>query len=61
MSDFELFSLKESTQFNPQEVDVAGSEANHGLGITLETLKKEKINTQYLQNQEKVPRYRLPV
>uniref|UniRef100_A0A671EVE6 RRM domain-containing protein n=1 Tax=Rhinolophus ferrumequinum TaxID=59479 RepID=A0A671EVE6_RHIFE len=39
--------------------NVAGPEANHDLGNTLETLKKKELNTQYLQNQEEMPKYRV--
>lgn len=45
-------SVLGSTHFNPQEVDVA-------LGNTLETLKKEELNTQYLQHQEEMPNYQV--
>ncbi|XP_066879243.1 A-kinase anchor protein 17B-like isoform X1 [Kogia breviceps] len=52
-------SLWGSIQFNPREVDVAGSKANRAPGTTLGALKKEELNTQYLQNQEEMPRYQV--
>ncbi|XP_045056942.2 A-kinase anchor protein 17B isoform X3 [Desmodus rotundus] len=54
-----LRKIAESTQFNPQEVEVADCKAKYGLGNTLETLKKEELNTQYLENQEEMPRYQV--
>ncbi|XP_032330924.1 A-kinase anchor protein 17B isoform X1 [Camelus ferus] len=55
-----LINIAGSIQFNPQEVDVAVSKANRAPGTTSETLKKEELNTQYLQNQEEMPRYLAP-
>ncbi|XP_068389574.1 A-kinase anchor protein 17B-like [Eschrichtius robustus] len=52
-------SLFGSGRFNPREVDVAGSKANLAPGTTLGALKKEELNTQYLQNQEEMPRYQV--
>ncbi|KAM9577909.1 A-kinase anchor protein 17B-like isoform 2-T2 [Trichechus inunguis] len=56
-----LKKIAGSTQFNPQVVDVAGPEAENGcaLGNTLETLEKEELNTQYLQNQDEMPKYQV--
>lgn len=54
-----FFFFKESTQFNPQEVEVAGCKGKYGLGNRSETLKKEELNIQYLQNQEEMPRYQV--
>ncbi|XP_053525749.1 A-kinase anchor protein 17B-like [Artibeus jamaicensis] len=54
-----LRKIAESTQFNPQEVEVAGHKAKYRLRNTLETLKKKELNTQYLQNQEEMPRYQV--
>ncbi|XP_011378526.1 A-kinase anchor protein 17B [Pteropus vampyrus] len=54
-----LRKIAESMQFDLQEVAVAGPEANCGLRNTLEILKKEELNTQYLQNQEKIPKYQV--
>lgn len=51
--------MKESIQSDLQELAVAGPEANRGLGNTLEILKKEELNTQYLQNQEEIPKYQV--
>ncbi|XP_032247326.1 A-kinase anchor protein 17B isoform X1 [Phoca vitulina] len=48
-----------STQFNPQGVDDASPKVNHAPGNTLETLKKEELNTQCLQNQEEMPKYQV--
>ncbi|XP_025287066.1 A-kinase anchor protein 17B-like isoform X1 [Canis lupus baileyi] len=52
-------SLLGSTQFNPQRVDDASPKVNHAPENTLETLKKEELNTQYLQNQEEMPKYQV--
>ncbi|XP_049727667.1 A-kinase anchor protein 17B-like isoform X1 [Elephas maximus indicus] len=56
-----LKKIAGSTQFNPQVVDVASPEAekDRALGNTLETLEKEELNTQYLQNQEEMPKYQV--
>ncbi|XP_008508987.1 A-kinase anchor protein 17B-like [Equus przewalskii] len=54
-----LRKIAGSTQFNPQEENIAGSEANHMLGNTMKTLKKEGSNARYLQNQEKMPKYQV--
>ncbi|XP_057575333.1 A-kinase anchor protein 17B-like [Hippopotamus amphibius kiboko] len=54
-----LKKIAGSIQFNPRKVDVAGSKANRAPGTTLGTLKKEELNTQYLQNQEEMPRYQV--
>ncbi|XP_077920074.1 A-kinase anchor protein 17B isoform X2 [Halichoerus grypus] len=52
-------NIKVSTQFNPQGVDDASPKVNHAPGNTLETLKKEELNTQCLQNQEEMPKYQV--
>ncbi|GAB5584848.1 A-kinase anchor protein 17A [Prionailurus iriomotensis] len=54
-----LRKIAESTQFNPQGVDDPSPRANQTPGNTLETLKKEELHSQYLQNQEEVPRYQV--
>ncbi|XP_004442315.2 PREDICTED: A-kinase anchor protein 17B-like [Ceratotherium simum simum] len=54
-----LRKIAGSTQFNPQEVDVAGPEASHAPRNTVGTLKKEELNAQYLQNQEEMPKYQV--
>ncbi|XP_023441612.2 A-kinase anchor protein 17B isoform X1 [Dasypus novemcinctus] len=56
-----LRKIAESTQFNPQAVGVAGPEAgkDHAPGNTLETLEEEELNSQYLQNQEEMPKYQV--
>ncbi|XP_059943993.1 A-kinase anchor protein 17B-like [Mesoplodon densirostris] len=54
-----LRKITGSIQFNPREVDVAGSKAKRAPGTTLGALKKEELNTQYLQNQEEMPRYKV--
>ncbi|XP_069923201.1 A-kinase anchor protein 17B isoform X2 [Oryctolagus cuniculus] len=52
-----LRKISGSTQFNSQEVNITGPEANHG--NTLEILKEEESDTQHLQNQEEIPRYQV--
>ncbi|XP_032187067.1 A-kinase anchor protein 17B [Mustela erminea] len=52
-------SLSGSTQFNPQGVDDASPRVNQAPGNTLEMLKQEELNTQYLQNQEEMPKYQV--
>ena len=49
--------MKESEEFYPRKVDIAGSKAHHALGAMSRILKKEEPNTQYLQNQEEMLRY----
>ncbi|XP_029786459.1 A-kinase anchor protein 17B [Suricata suricatta] len=46
-----LRTIAESTPFNPQWAD------DPSLGSALETLKKEVLNSRYLQNWEEVPKY----
>ncbi|XP_025708508.2 A-kinase anchor protein 17B-like isoform X2 [Callorhinus ursinus] len=54
-----LRKLAGSTQFNPQGVGDASPKVNHAPGSALETLKKEELNTQCLQNQEEMPKYQV--
>ncbi|XP_042638543.1 A-kinase anchor protein 17B-like [Orycteropus afer afer] len=56
-----LRKIAGSTQFNPQVVDIAGPEAeqDHAPENTLETLENEELNTQYLRNQEEMPKYQV--
>ncbi|KAM8752399.1 LOW QUALITY PROTEIN: A-kinase anchor protein 17B-like [Rhynchonycteris naso] len=52
-----LRKIAASVPLNPQEIDAAGPEANRSLGNQVHTLKKEELNTQCLQNWEKMPSY----
>ncbi|XP_045642745.1 A-kinase anchor protein 17B-like [Ursus americanus] len=52
-------SLLGPTQFNPQGVDDASPKVNQAPRNTLESLKKEELNTQYLQHQEGMPKYQV--
>ncbi|XP_066213492.1 A-kinase anchor protein 17B-like [Saccopteryx leptura] len=52
-----LRKIEASIPVNPKETGAAGPEANQSLGNRVQTPKKEQLNTQYLQNREKMPGY----
>ncbi|XP_077609204.1 A-kinase anchor protein 17B-like [Crocuta crocuta] len=54
-----LRKIAESTQFNPQGVDDPSPRVNRTPGSTLETLKEEELNSQYLQNQEEMSKHQV--